>query len=77
MEDFTLAYKVFLSIGEPRRGAFEGREPGTGSVAEITDDLKELRDLGFGKIIVRYRGSSATEQKRQIDRFMSEIAPRV
>jgi probable F420-dependent oxidoreductase len=77
MEDFTLAYKVFLSIGEPRRGAFEGREPGTGSVAEITDDLKELRDLGFGKIIVRYRGSSATEQKRQIDRFMSEIALRV
>ena len=77
IEDFTLAYKLFLSIGEPRRGAFEGREPGTGSLAEITDDLKALRDLGFGKIIVRYRGTSATEQMRQIDRFVSEIAPRV
>jgi probable F420-dependent oxidoreductase len=77
IEDLTLAYKIFLSIGEPRRGAFEGREPGTGSVAEIADDLKQLSDLGFGTIIVRYRGSSAKEQMRQIDGFLSEIAPRV
>jgi probable F420-dependent oxidoreductase len=77
IEDLTLAYKIFLSLGESRRGAFEGREPGTGSVAEITDDLKQLRDLGFGKIIVRYRGPSAPEQMRQIDRFVSEIVPRV
>src|SRR5262249_27087974 len=75
--DVTAGYKIFLSIGEPRRGAFEGREPGTGSLAEITDDLKQLRDLGFGKIIVRYRGTSASEQMRQIDRFVSEIAPGV
>jgi probable F420-dependent oxidoreductase len=77
IEDLTLVYKIFLGIGEPRRGAFAGREPGTGSVAEITDDLKQLRDLGFGKIIVRYRGASASEQMRQIDRFVSEIAPGV
>ena len=77
IEDLTLVYKIFLGIGEPRRGAFAGREPGTGSVAEITDDLKRLRDLGFGKIIVRYRGASASEQMRQIDRFVSEIAPGV
>ncbi|HSR81739.1 MAG TPA: hypothetical protein VLL28_13270, partial [Hyphomicrobiaceae bacterium] len=61
----------------PKRGAFEGREPGTGSLAEIADDLKQLRDLGFDHIIVRYRGTSATEQMQQIDRFVSEIAPRV
>jgi probable F420-dependent oxidoreductase len=77
IEDLTLAYKIFLSIGEPKRGAFEGREPGTGSLAEIADDLKQLRDLGFDKIIVRYRGTSATEQMRQIARFVSDIAPRV
>ena len=75
--DLALAYKIFLSIGEPRRGAFEGREPGTGSVAEIIDDLKQLSDLGFAKIIVRYRGTSAAEQMRQIDGFVSEIMPRV
>jgi len=33
--------------------------------------------LGFNKIIVRYRGSSATEQMRQIDRFVGEIVPGV
>jgi probable F420-dependent oxidoreductase len=77
LEDLTLVYKIFLGIGEPKRGAFEGREPGTGSVAEIIDDLKQLRDLGFAKIIVRYRGASAAEQMRQIDRFVSEIVPRV
>ena len=77
IEDLTLVYKIFLGIGEPKRGAFEGREPGTGSVAEITDDLKQLRDLGFSKIIVRYRGASASEQMAQIDRFVSEIVPQV
>ncbi|MBO0741036.1 MAG: TIGR03619 family F420-dependent LLM class oxidoreductase [Hyphomicrobiaceae bacterium] len=77
IEDLTLVYKIFLSIGEPRRDAFERREPGTGSVAEITDDLKQLRDLGFANIIVRYRGTSASEQMRHINRFVGEIAPRV
>jgi probable F420-dependent oxidoreductase len=77
IEDLTLAYKLFLSIGEAKPGALGTREPGTGSVAEITDDLKELRDVGFNTIIVRYRGSSATEQLRQIDRFVGEIVPGV
>ena len=77
IEDLTLAYKMFLSIDEARRGALDAREPGTGSVAEITDDLKQLCDLGFSKIIVRYRGASAPEQMRQIDRFVGEIVPRV
>jgi len=77
MQDFSLVYKAFLSIGEAKRGPFDAREPGTGSLAEITDDIKRLFDLGFTKIIVRYRGSSAADQMRQIDRFVGEIVPKV
>jgi probable F420-dependent oxidoreductase len=72
-EDLTLTYKLFLNIGEAKRSAFDAREPGTGSVAEIRDDIKRLFDLGFTKIIVRYRGSNATDLKGQIDRFATEI----
>ena len=76
-EDLTLAYKLFLSIGEAKRSAFDAREPGTGSAAEITDDLKRLFDLGVTTIIVRHRGSSAADLTSQIDRFASEIIPAV
>ena len=76
-EDLSLAYKLFLSIGEAKRSRFDAREPGTGSLAEITDDIKRLFDLGFGKIIVRYRGSNAAELTRQIDRFVTEIVATV
>ena len=72
-KDFSLAYKMFLSIGEAKAGAFAAREPGTGSLAQITDDIKQLFDLGFEKIIVRHRGSSAETQIEQIDRFVTEI----
>jgi probable F420-dependent oxidoreductase len=75
--DLTLAYKLFLSIGEAKRSAFDAREPGTGSAAEIAEDLKRLFDLGFTKIIVRYRGTSAGELTSQIDRFVDEIVPAV
>jgi probable F420-dependent oxidoreductase len=75
-EDLSLAYKLFLSIGEAKRSTFDAREPGTGSVAEITDDIKRLFDLGFQKIIVRYRGSNAADLSRQIDRFVTEIVPK-
>ena len=73
-EDLSLAYKMFLNIGEPKRSRFDTREPGTGSVAEITDDLKHIFGLGFQRIIVRYRGASATELTSQIDRFVGDIA---
>jgi alkanesulfonate monooxygenase SsuD/methylene tetrahydromethanopterin reductase-like flavin-dependent oxidoreductase (luciferase family) len=76
LQDFSLAYKAFLSIGEAKRGPFDAREPGTGSLAEITDDIKRLFDLGFQKIIVRYRGNSAADQMRQIDRFAGEVVPK-
>jgi probable F420-dependent oxidoreductase len=75
-EDLTLAYKLFLSIGEAKRSAFDAREPGTGSIAEIVDDVKRLFDLGFGKIIVRQRGATADELESQIDRFVRGIAPK-
>ncbi len=77
MEDLRLAYKLFLSIGEAKRSAFDVREPGTGSVAQITDDLKHLFGLGFRTIIVRHRGNSAADLTTQIDRFVTEIVPKV
>jgi probable F420-dependent oxidoreductase len=75
-EDLSLAYKLFLNIGDAKRSAFDAREPGTGSVAEISDDIKRLFELGFSKIIVRYRGSNAADLTRQIDRFVTEIVPK-
>jgi probable F420-dependent oxidoreductase len=75
-EDLSLAYKLFLSIGEAKGSRFDAREPGTGSAAEIGDDIKRLFDLGFQKIIVRYRGSNAADLTRQIDRFVTEIVPK-
>lgn len=75
--DLQLVYKVFLDIGTPKRSRFDAREPGTGSAEEIIGDLRGLAGLGFGKVVVRYRGSSADEMKRQIDRFVTEIVPKV
>ena len=74
LREFSLAYKIFLSIGEAKGGAFGTREPGTGSITQIQDDIKRLLELGFDTIIVRYRGDNAAEQMQQIERFISEIA---
>jgi probable F420-dependent oxidoreductase len=76
-QDISLAYKIFLSIGEAKGGAFGAREPGTGSLSEVRDDIKRLFDLGFTTIIVRHRGDSAAEQMRQIERFVTDIASQV
>jgi hypothetical protein len=51
-------------------------EPGTGRVAEITDDLKRIFALGFTRMIVRYRGQGADQQKHQLDRFVNKIVPK-
>jgi probable F420-dependent oxidoreductase len=75
--DLVLAYKMFLNIGEAKRSAFDAREPGTGTVSEIADDIKRLFDLGFQKIIVRYRGSNAADLRSQIDRFGKEIVGKI
>jgi len=74
----SLVCKVFLNIGEPKRNQYDEREPATGTVTEVIDDLKRIRDLGFGEIIVRVRGAGTMEATlAQIDRFVTEIAPKV
>lgn len=77
-ESLSLVFKIFLNIGQVKRNQYDEREPATGSVTEIIDDLKRIRDLGFGEIIVRVRGAATMEATRaQIDQFASEIAPKV
>jgi probable F420-dependent oxidoreductase len=76
-EDLSLSYKMFLGIDQPKQSRFDAREPGTGSAAEIIDDLKRILALGFTRIIVRHRGGDAAEQQRQLDRFVNEIVPKV
>ena len=77
LTDLQLAYKVFIDIGKPKANRFGEREPGTGSVGQIVDDLKALRDLGFGHFAVRYRGETAESQTEQLARFADEIIPKV
>lgn len=74
--DLSLTYKMFIGIDQPKQSRFDTREPGTGTVAEIIDDLKRIFALGFTRVIVRYRGQGADQQKRQLDRFVNEIVPK-
>ena len=50
---------------------------GTGTPAQIIGDLKRIRDLGFGEIVVRSRGATLAETREQIERFVGEIVPKV
>jgi probable F420-dependent oxidoreductase len=77
-DSLKLVAKVFLNIGEAKRNQHDEREPATGSAAEIIDDLKRMRDLGFGEIIVRVRNAPTLEATvAHIERFASDIAPKV
>lgn len=76
-DDLDLVYKLFIAPGEPRQGPFGGREPGSGSQAQIVDDLKAILDAGFESVIIRYRGDSAAEQTEQMDRFAGDILPKL
>ena len=76
-EDLELAYKLFLSLGEAKRGYTGARELGTGSVADVAQDIKQLMELGFRKLIIRCRGSSAADVMDQVGHFADEIAPAV
>ena len=76
-EDLELVYKLFLNPGEPKPGVYGDREMGSGSEAQIIDDLKAVRDAGFAKIIVRYRGDSAAAQMEHLKRFAGEVAPKL
>jgi probable F420-dependent oxidoreductase len=75
--DLRLCHKLFINIGAARKGADGSRDAGTGSPAAIVDDLRRLVDLGYASCIVRYRGSDAEEQRRQLHIFISDIIPRV
>lgn len=76
-EELSLNYKMFLDIGAAQRGRFDEREPGTGTPDEIIDDIQRIFALGFQRIIVRQRGRTAGEVTRQIERFITQIAPKV
>jgi hypothetical protein len=73
----SLHHKLFINIDNAVAAKDGGREPGTGSVGQIIDDFRRIRDLGYSGFIVRYRGDDAAEQQRQISRFAAEIAPKV
>jgi alkanesulfonate monooxygenase SsuD/methylene tetrahydromethanopterin reductase-like flavin-dependent oxidoreductase (luciferase family) len=75
--DLSLSHKLFLNIGEARKGTDGDRDPGTGSQADIVDDLRRLVDLGYRHVIVRYRGSDPEEQRQQLNIFISQIVPKV
>jgi probable F420-dependent oxidoreductase len=75
--DLSLSHKLFINIGEARIGADGNRDAGTGSQADIVDDLRRLVDLGYSRIIVRYRGSDAEEQRKQLRIFIANIIPKV
>src|ERR671925_1481264 len=77
LADLNLGHKLFIDIGEARRGADGSRDAGTGSQADIVDDLRRLVDLGYHRIIVRYRGSDAEEQRTQLRIFIDNIIPQV
>jgi probable F420-dependent oxidoreductase len=75
--DLSLSHKLFINIGEARQGADGDRDIGTGSQADIVDDLRRLVDLGYRHVIVRYRGNDAEEQRKQLGSFISHIIPKV
>lgn len=76
-DDLDLVYKIFLAPGDPKPGPFGGREMGSGSEAQIVDDLKAVRDAGFRTVVIRYRGDSAAAQMDQMTRFAEDIAPKL
>ncbi|MBH69080.1 MAG: hypothetical protein CMM58_12050 [Rhodospirillaceae bacterium] len=75
--DLDLVYKIFINPGDPKPGPFGGREVGTGSEIQIIDDLKSIFDAGFNSVVVRYRGESTKVQTEQMERFASDIIPKI
>src|SRR5215510_710042 len=77
LADLSLNHKLFISVGEARTGADGSRDAGTGSQADILDDLRRLVELGYSRVIVRYRGNDAEEQRRQLRIFIDNIIPKI
>ena len=76
-DGLDLAFKIFIAPGEPRPGPWGGRDVGSGSPDEILGDLRMILDAGIRTVIVRYRGDDAGAQKREMERFAAEVAPRL
>lgn len=72
----SLTHKVFIDIGSAQTDAYGQRQIGTGSPADIVEDLGKLVDIGFSNIIVRYRGGDADAQNSQLRRFIDEVMPK-
>ena len=73
--ELMLVYKMFLDIGEARSNRMAAREPGTGSLAEITADIAQLFALGFDSIIIRCRARSKADLDNQLELFLGKILP--
>ena len=76
-DDLSLHHKLFINIGQAMVGKDGGRVPGTGSLEQIINDFRRVRDLGYDGFIVRYIGEDASEQQDQIARFATEIVPKI
>ena len=76
-DDLSLHHKLFINIGQAMVGKDGGRVPGTGSLEQIINDFRRVRDLGYDGFIVRYIGEDASEQQDQIARFAAEIVPKI
>lgn len=76
-EDLSLSHKFFINIGTAQKSPDGSREPGTGTPADILDDIRRFTDVGYERFIVRYRSGDATEQRQQISRFTADIMSRV
>ncbi|MEX2614733.1 MAG: TIGR03619 family F420-dependent LLM class oxidoreductase [Alphaproteobacteria bacterium] len=76
-DDLELVYKLFIAPGEPKQSVYGNRQPGSGSQAQIVDDLKAILDAGFESVIIRYRGDSAVEQTAQMARFADDVLPKL
>tara|TARA_B100000676_G_scaffold313418_1_gene394476 strand:+ start:3140 stop:4090 length:951 start_codon:yes stop_codon:yes gene_type:complete len=75
--DLWLCHKLFISIGQEQPDLQGERKMGTGSVQDITDDMKRLRDHGYRSIIFRYPEFSIVEQNRQFDILADKIMPKI
>ena len=76
-DDLTIAYKLFVAIGEPKRSALDARMPGTGSAPQVIDDIKALLDLGVTTVIVRHYADTMADLDAQLARFADDIIPRI
>ena len=77
LDDLWLCHKLFISIGMAQPDLRGNRKMGTGTVEEITDDLKRLRDHGYRSTIFRYPAFDIAEQNRQFDILADKIMTKI